>query len=165
VPELQRLRADHAPAVLAFELANRAYFATFVSDRGDEFYDHFSERHNALLAEQEAGTCVFHVLVSEDGTVLGRFNLFDLEDGTARLGYRVAQQVAGRGVATATVQELCRLAAVEYGLRTLRAATARQNVASQRVLAKAGFVVAGPADPADLGGKPGTWYQRALSVG
>jgi hypothetical protein len=24
VPELQQLRADHAPAVLAFELANRA---------------------------------------------------------------------------------------------------------------------------------------------
>jgi len=165
VPELQRLRADHAPAVLAFELANRAYFAAFVFDRGDEFYDHFSERYNALLAEQEAGTCVFHVLAGEDGTVLGRFNLFDLEDGTARLGYRVAQHVAGRGVATAAVQELCRLAAAKYGLRTLRAAAARQNVASQRVLAKAGFVVAGPADPADLGGKPGTWYQRALSAG
>ena len=165
MPELQRLRADHAPAVLAFELANRAYFAAFVSDRGDEFYDHFSERYNALLAEQEAGTCVFHVLAGEDGTVLGRFNLFDLEDGTARLGYRVAQHVAGRGVATAAVQELCRLAAAKYGLRTLRAAAARQNVASQRVLAKAGFVVAGPADPADLGGKPGTWYQRALSAG
>ena len=165
MPELQRLRADHAPAVLAFELANRAYFATFISDRGDEFYDHFSERYNALLAEQEAGTCVFHVLAGEDGTVLGRFNLFDLEDGTARLGYRVAQHVAGRGVATAAVQELCRLAAAKYGLRTLRAAAARQNVASQRVLAKAGFVVAGPADPADLGGKPGTWYQRALSAG
>ena len=165
MPELQRLRADHAPAVLAFELANRAYFAAFVSDRGDEFYDHFSERYNALLAEQEAGTCVFHVLAGEDGTVLGRFNLFDLEDGTARLGYRVAQHVTGRGVATATVQELCRLAAAKYGLRTLRAAAARQNVASQRVLAKAGFVVAGPADPADLGGKPGTWYQRALSAG
>ena len=163
MPELQRLRADHAPAVLAFELANRAYFATFISDRGDEFYDHFSERYNALLAEQEAGTCVFHVLVGEDGTVLGRFNLFDLKDGTAILGYRVAQHVTGRGVATATVQELCRLAAAKYGLHTLRAATARQNVASQRVLAKAGFVVAGPADPADLGGKPGTWYQRALS--
>jgi len=67
-------------------------------------------------------------------------------------------------VATAAVQELCRLAAAKYGLRTLRAATARQNVAAQRVLAKAGFVVAGPADPARLGGKPGTWYQRALSA-
>ena len=37
MPELQRLDAGHAPAVLAFELANRAYFAASVSDRGDEF--------------------------------------------------------------------------------------------------------------------------------
>ncbi len=162
MPELPRLRADHAPAVLAFELANRAYFATFVSDRGDEFYDHFTERYSALLAEQEAGSCVFHVLVGEDGTVLGRFNLVDLEDGTAELGYRVAQQVAGRGVATATGQELCRLAAAQYGLRTLRAVTSYDNVASQKVLTKAGFVAAGPAKP---GGRPGTLYQRDLAAG
>ena len=161
MPELQRLRTDHAPAVLAFELVNRAYFATFISDRGDEFFDHFTEQYNALLAEQEAGTCVFHVLVDEDGTVLGRFNLFDLEDGTAVLGYRVAQQVAGRGVATATVRELCRLAAAQYGLRTLRAATTHDNVASQKVLAKAVFVPVGPAEP---GGRPGTWYQRDLTA-
>jgi ribosomal-protein-alanine N-acetyltransferase len=161
VPELHRLRADHAPAVLAFELANRAYFATFVSDRGDEFFDHFTERYNALLAEQVAGTCVFHVLVGRDGTVLGRFNLVDLEDGTAELGYRVAQRVAGRGVATSTVQELCRLAAARYGLRILRAATTYGNVASQKVLTKAGFVLAGSAEP---GGRPGTWYQRDLTA-
>ncbi len=161
MPELQRLRADHAPAVLAFELANRAYFATFISDRGDEFFDQFTEQYHGLLAEQEAGTCAFHVLVSEDGTVLGRFNLFDLEDGTAELGYRVARRVAGRGVATAAVQELCRLAAAQYGLRTLRAATTHDNVASQKVLAKAGFVPTGPAEP---GGRPGTWYQRDLAA-
>jgi hypothetical protein len=95
VPELQRLRADHAPAVLAFELANRAYFAASVSDRGDEFYDQFIERHNALLAEQEAGIGAFYVLVTEDGSVLGRFNLYGLQDGTAELGYRVAERVAG----------------------------------------------------------------------
>ena len=161
MPELQRLRAGHAPAVLAFELANRAYFATFISDRGDEFFDHFTERYSALLAEQEAGTCVFHVLVGEDGTVLGRFNLYRLDDGTAELGYRVAQHVAGRGVATATVQELCRLAAAQHGLRTLRAETSHDNVASQKVLATAGFVPVGPAEP---GGRPGTWYQRDLAA-
>lgn len=162
MPELQRLRADHAPAVLAFELANRAYFATFVSDRGDDFYNQFTERHNALLAEQEAGICVFHVLVGEDGTVLGRFNLYDLEDGTAELGYRVAQQVAGRGVATAAVRELCRIAVARYGLRTLKAAATHDNVASRKVLVKAGFVPTGPAQP---GGRPGTWYQRDLVAG
>jgi len=165
VPELQRLRADHAPAVLAFELANRAYFAASISDRGDEFFDQFTEQHSALLAEQEAGAGAYYVLVAEDGSVLGRFNLYRFEDGTAELGYRVAQHVAGRGVATATVLELCRLAAARHGLRTLRAATSHQNAASQKVLAKAGFVPAGPADPADLGGKPGTWHQRDLAAG
>jgi ribosomal-protein-alanine N-acetyltransferase len=162
MPELQRLRAGHAPVVLAFELANRAYFAASISDRGDEYFDQFTERHSALLAEQEAGTCACYVLVAEDGSVLGRFNLYDIKDGTAELGYRVAQRVAGRGVATATVRELCQLAASQHSLRTLRAATTRGNVASQKVLTKAGFV---PAGPADIGGKPGTWYQRDLAVG
>src|SRR5580692_7745572 len=165
VPELQRLRDDHAPAVLAFELANRVYFAASISDRGDEFFDQFAERHAALLAEQEAGIGAFYVLVADDGSVLGRFNLYDLKDGTAVLGYRVAQHVAGRGVATATVRELCDLAAARHGLRTLRAATSRDNAASQKVLAKAGFLPAGPADPAHIGGKQGTWYERDLTAG
>jgi ribosomal-protein-alanine N-acetyltransferase len=65
-------------------------------------------------------------------------------------------------VATETVRELCQLAASRHGLRTLRAATAHENAASQKVLTKAGFVLVGPADPADLGGKPGSWYQRDL---
>jgi ribosomal-protein-alanine N-acetyltransferase len=159
---LKPLHAGDAPAVLAFELANRAYFAASVPDRGDDFFDQFTDRYNASLAEQEAGICAFYVLVAEDGSVLGRFNLYDLEDGTARLGYRVAERVAGRGVATATVRELCRMATARHGLRTLRAATSHDNAASQKVLARAGFVPVGPATPADLGGKSGTWYQRDL---
>src|SRR5690349_16141905 len=162
MPELTRLHEDHGPAVLAFERANRAYFAASVPDRGDDFFDQFTTRFRALLDEQEAGICAFHVLVGEDGEVLGRFNLMDIEDHTAELGYRVAQHVAGRGVATATVLELCRLAAERHGLRTLRAAVAHRNVASRKVLTKAGFVPVGPADPAHLGGEPGTWYRRDL---
>ncbi|MGI5348213.1 GNAT family N-acetyltransferase [Streptomyces sp. CA-250714] len=162
MPELKRLHAGHAPAVLAFELVNRTYFAASISDRGDDFFDKFTDRYNASLAEQEAGICAFYVLVAEDGSVLGRFNLYDLEDGTARLGYRVAEQVTGRGVATATVRELCRIATARHGLRTLRAATSHDNAASRKVLAKAGFVPVGPATPADLGGKSGTWYQHDL---
>ncbi|MFJ6608007.1 GNAT family N-acetyltransferase [Streptomyces lydicus] len=162
MPELKRLHAGHAPAVLAFELANRAYFAASICDRGDDFFDRFTDRYNASLAEQQAGICAFYVLVAEDGSVLGRFNLYDVEDGTARLGYRVAERVAGRGVATASVRELCRMAIARHGLRTLRAATSHDNAASQKVLANAGFVPVGPATPADLGGKSGTWYERDL---
>ena len=164
MPELQRLHAGHGPAVLAFELANRSYFAAFISDRGDEYFDQFAGQHSALLAEQEAGVGAYYVLVAEDGSVLGRFNLYRLEDGTAELGYRVAQHVAGCGLATATVRELCQLAAARHGLRTLRAATSHENLASQKVLTKAGFVPVGPADPAHIGGKQGTSYQRDLAA-
>jgi [ribosomal protein S5]-alanine N-acetyltransferase len=103
---------------MAFELANRAFFATAISDRGDAYFEHFAERHN----------------------------------------------VCGQGVATATVRDLCHLAATRHGVRIVRAATAHSNAASQRVLIKAGFVAVGPAEPADLGGKPGTWYQRDLTA-
>ena len=60
MPELKRLNAGHAPAALAFELANRAYFAASVSDRGDDFFAQFIDRYNALLAEQEAGIGAFY---------------------------------------------------------------------------------------------------------
>jgi len=160
MPELRQLQADHGPAVLAFELANRAYFARSISDRGDDFFDQFTDRFSASLALQAGGTDAYYVLLSEDGSVLGRFNLyFDRGDDTADLGYRMAEHAAGAGVATATVAEMCRLAVTRHGLRTLRAGTSLDNVASQRVLVKNGFV---PIGPAEFGGKPGTWYQLDL---
>jgi [ribosomal protein S5]-alanine N-acetyltransferase len=161
MPELQLLTPGHAPEVLAFELANRAYFAASISDRGDEFFEHFAEQHAKRLAEQSAGTGAYYVLIDEDGSVLGRFNLV-IKDDTAVLGYRVAKRAAGRGVATSAVLELCRLASARHGISTLRAATNHDNIASQRVLAKAGFVPVGPADPAEIGGRPGTWYELSL---
>lgn len=164
VPELQRLRADHAPAILDFEIANRAWFAASISDRGDAYFERFEERHDALLADQQAGRRACYVLVAEDGAVLGRFNLLFVADGVAELGYRVAQRVAGHGVATATVRDLCCLAASQHGVTTLKAATADDNAASRRVLLKTGFTPTGPADPADLGGRPGTWYQRDITA-
>ena len=102
------------------------------------------------------------MLVDDDGELLGRFNLYVVEDGVANLGYRVAERAAGQGVATAAVGELCRLAASRHGLRTLRAATSEANVASQRVLVKNGFLPVGPADPSEIGGKRGSWFERRL---
>ena len=157
--ELQRLRSEHAAAVFAFEVTNRAYFAASINDRGDDFYERFSEGHHALLAEQDAGTSAFYVLLDGDGTVVGRFNLYDLVDGTAEVGYRVAEQAAGSGLATSTVRMLCWLAAEEHGCSTLTARIADDNAASRRVLEKVGFA---PVGPADVAGRPGTLYECRL---
>jgi len=160
VLELQRLRRDHEAAVLHFERVNRASFAESISDRGDDFYENFAERYRALLAEQDAGVRISHVLVDEHHTVVGRFNLTNLVDGTAEVGYRVAQEVSGRGLATSGLLTLCRMAREEYGLRTLRAAASNENVASRRVLAKAGFVAVGPTEVD--GGRQGARYELVL---
>ncbi|MFI1585066.1 GNAT family N-acetyltransferase [Embleya sp. NPDC020630] len=126
MPESKRPDADHASAVLSFEVANRDYFAASVSDRGDEYYDRFADRHAALLVEQEAGLRLLRTR-RRGWLDPGPVHLYDLKDGSADIGYRVARHATGRGVATAAVLGLCGLARTRYGLRTLRAAVALAN--------------------------------------
>ncbi|MEV8315632.1 GNAT family N-acetyltransferase [Streptomyces sp. NPDC059900] len=161
MPELQRLRPEHAPALFAFEHENRQYFAKSVPDRGDAYFAEFDARHAALLAEQAAGTCHFHVLVDGEGAVLGRVNLVDVADGEAELGYRIAEGATGRGLATDAVRQLCGIAAAKYGLTALRAATYADNAGSRGVLERTGFSLVGePVLPA--GGRTEVRYFRKL---
>jgi ribosomal-protein-alanine N-acetyltransferase len=159
--ELELLRAEHERAVLDFELANREYFAAAIGDREDDFFTHFSEMYEARLAEQASGEGAYYLAIA-DRAVVGRFNLLLDEPGIAVLGYRVAKELAGRGVATAAVRELCLVAWERHGVHTLRAATSHTNIASQRVLIKAGFMPVSPASPSTIGGKEGICYQRDL---
>lgn len=160
MPHLTRLDAGHAPALLAFEQDNRAYFAASVPDRGDDYFDRFADRHRALLAEQAAGTCHFHVILDDTGAVTGRVNLVDVADGSAELGFRIAEKAAGAGLATAAVHEICALARSRYGLTSLRAAAALDNTGSRTVLTRAGFTEAGPTV---LNGRPALRYTRSLT--
>ncbi|MFG3280658.1 GNAT family N-acetyltransferase [Streptomyces sp. NPDC048111] len=160
MPQLQLLRLDHGPALLEFERANRAYFAASVPDRGDDYFTRFDARHQALLAEQEAGVCFFHVVVDDDGGLLGRVNLVDAEGGSAELGYRIAERAAGRGLATASVLDLCTLAVTRYGLTELTARTTLDNAASRAVLARTGFRATGDTV---LSGLPGLRFVRQLA--
>lgn len=155
MPDLQLLRLDHAPALLVFERENRAYFAASIPDRGDEFFAEFDTRHAQLLEWQAAGTDYFHLLVAERGEVVGRVNLTKVADGSAELGYRIAQKAAGQGLATAAVRKVRELAATEYGLTRLRARVTLDNPASRKVLEHNGFVAGGSLM---LNGKPAMSY-------
>ncbi|WP_151774334.1 GNAT family N-acetyltransferase [Streptomyces abyssomicinicus] len=160
MPTLERLRADHAEALFAFERDNRGYFARTVPDRGDAYFAHFTDRLGALLAEQEEGVCHFHVVLGDDGEVAARVNLVDVDpaDGSAELGYRVAERYAGRGLATAAVREVCG-AAASYGLRALTAVTHEDHLASRRVLERTGFTATGRFL---LDGRPAVRHRRSL---
>lgn len=160
MPELQLLRADHAPALLVFEQENRAYFAASIPDRGDAYFTTFAERHGEFLAWQADGTNFFHVLVEEDGAIVGRINLVEATGGAADLGYRIAERAAGRGLATAGVREVCKIALAEYGLSVLHAATTLDNVASRTILTRTGFV---PIGDVVLSDRPGIRYRLHLT--
>ncbi len=157
--DLQLLRLDHAPALLAFERENRAYFAASIPDRGDEFFAEFDTRYAQLLAWQATRTEYLHVLVTERGEVVGRVNLTDVADGSAELGYRIAQKAAGQGLATAAVRQVRELAATAYGLTRLRARVTLDNPASRKVLEHNSFVAVGELT---LNGKPAIAYSCEL---
>ncbi|MFI5829966.1 GNAT family N-acetyltransferase [Streptomyces sp. NPDC051578] len=156
---LERLRADHEDALLAFERKNRAYFARTVPDRGDAYFADFPGRHRALLAEQEAGVCHFHLVFDAEGQLAGRINLVDVQEGSAELGYRIGESAAGRGLATAAVAAILRLAADPYGLRELSAVTTLDHPASMTVLTRNAFTPTG--DPL-IDGRPGIRYTHRL---
>jgi ribosomal-protein-alanine N-acetyltransferase len=105
---LERLTAEHADAVLAFELENREYFArgygTAVTTTSRP-----SRPFTRPAAEQEAGVCQFHVLVDKSGAVVGRVNLVDVENG------RLSSATGSRRRAARVDAAVRRYQLAEYG--------------------------------------------------
>lgn len=73
------------------------------------------------------------------------------EAGRVEIGYGVADAARGKGVATAGVRQMLARAFAEPGVVEVYAETAVDNVASRRVVEKAGFQHIGQRDSADDG--------------
>lgn len=139
---------DDALALADAYCRNRDYLQPWEPIRPDSFYTAAGQR--ALLAsaalEREAGRSLVWVL--HDGEqVVGRIALSDVVRGAfqnGNLGYWVAQDYQGRGLATAAVQHACHVAAT-MGLHRLAAGTLLVNAGSQAVLARCGFTEIGVA--------------------
>jgi len=78
-----------------------------------------------------------------DNFLIGGIGL-QLGSGTAahraEIGYWLAKDYRGRGLATAAVRVMVRHAFQDLGLRRIEATSASRNLASHRVLEKAGFI-------------------------
>lgn len=87
-----------------------------------------------------------HWTIRVDGVLAGDIALSHIQRGplqNANLGYMVDAAFRGRGVATAAVRLAAEHAFGEVGLHRLEAGAMPSNVASQRVLEKAGFTRVG----------------------
>lgn len=81
----------------------------------------------------------FAVDDAETRTLLGSIGIRMLPFSTGHIGYWVAPQARGRGVATSALKTLSRWAFEELRLGRLELATDPENLISQRVAESAGF--------------------------
>ncbi|MFJ9244258.1 GNAT family N-acetyltransferase [Streptomyces sp. NPDC101776] len=135
-----------APALAAAFAENRSPWEPY---RPDAFFTAEGQRGRleAMLRECGAGRVVPLLLVSGE-RVTGAFTLAGIVLGSFRsgsLGYWITADEQGRGLATAGVERVCRIARETIGLHRLEAVTLLDNLASQRVLEKSGFEPIGMA--------------------
>jgi len=147
--QIRTLSLADAPALLEFELANRGWFESHVDARATDFYNlaGVTAHIESYLASFAAGTMHPCLLVEEDGDIIGRCNLKDIDHASQRaeVGYRIASYACGRGLAGAALSHLMELAYGQWQLTGLDAHVTIANAASARVLERAGFALAGPS--------------------
>ncbi|MFD6230784.1 GNAT family N-acetyltransferase [Streptomyces sp. NPDC060232] len=143
--EMRGVEPDDAAALAEAFTRNRACMAPYEPVRPDAFYTEQGQRERIAqqLESREAGRLLPFVFVDvTSGTPLGTINLGNIQRGplsSGGFGYWVDENRRGEGLATAGAEEVCRIARDELGLHRVEAGTLVDNLASQRVLAKAGF--------------------------
>ncbi|MEV6953882.1 GNAT family protein [Streptomyces sp. NPDC051183] len=147
--EMRGITLDDAAGLADVLTRNRAYMAPTEPDRSEEFYTEAGQRARieVLLADRDGGRVLPFVL-SADGVPVGAINLGSITLGplcSGGVGYWIDQAWTGKGLATAAVAEVCRIARDEVGLHRVEAGTLLDNHGSQRVLAKSGFTAYGVA--------------------
>ena len=141
---LELLSEANSLDVYSFEKENREYFERSLPPRPAHYFDSesFKEITRELLREQENHDVYMHLIRDAQGIMVGRINLSVLEKDrkTAELGYRIGENVTNLGYASEAVKLVLEKAFTTYGLHKIIAGTARDNLASKRVLLKNGFI-------------------------
>lgn len=146
---IRTISPSDVAALLAFEQANRAWFESHIDARAPDFYSQagVAAHIDDYLARHAAGSMHPCLLVADDGAILGRCNLKDIDPASRRaeVGYRIAADACGRGLADVALAHLKELAYGQWQLNGLDAHVTVANAASSRVLERAGFTLAGPS--------------------
>jgi ribosomal-protein-alanine N-acetyltransferase len=145
---LRLVQVEDAEALAAAYRKNRDHLAPWDPERKPEFFtgEWQAQEIPKQLAAYSAGTSVPLVLAADDA-IVGRINLSNIVRGaleSGSVGYWVDADYTGRGLVSAALQQALALAR-GMGLHRIEAGTLVHNLASQRVLEKAGFEYYGMA--------------------
>ncbi len=139
------LTIEDAPALASLARANREFLAPWDPRHREEYFTAGGQREvvrNALSGHRQ-GSGLPHGILDETGRLVGRITLSGIVRGpfqSCSMGYWVAADHNGRGLATAAVREMIGVTFGELGLHRIQAETLPHNTASQRVLERNGFV-------------------------
>ncbi|MCI2058777.1 MAG: GNAT family N-acetyltransferase [Oscillibacter sp.] len=154
-PKQLRLWAEDLPA-LEQELA--------CSYRAEPMEGHFLEiiRGQLLITEADPLNYPWHsfwlLIRKEDRTVVGSADFKDIpgKNGETEIGYGLGKMFEHNGYMTEAVAAMCRWAAGQEGVRAVIAETMTDNLASQQVLKRCGFV--------EYQREKAVWWRRRLPM-
>ncbi|MBM7413008.1 ribosomal-protein-alanine N-acetyltransferase [Clavibacter michiganensis] len=141
---IRLLTPDDASALSELRLRDRAHLAPWEPIRDPDHDTPAGQRADleAALALHARGQGVPLAILDDDGSVAGRINLNTVVRGafeSCSVGYWLAADRTGRGLATGAVRAAVDLSFGELGLHRVEAGTLVHNAASQAVLSRAGF--------------------------
>ncbi|MFF0343216.1 GNAT family N-acetyltransferase [Kribbella sp. NPDC004875] len=141
--QLRIATLDDAPALADAQVRSREHLRPWEPVRDEKWFTTAgqTERMTYQLERYKNGLVVPWVLVEGD-RIVGAITLSDLVPGpfrSAALGYWLAVDVVGRGLATRAVETVAEIADTDLKLHRIEASTLTGNTASQRVLERTGF--------------------------
>ena len=147
--ELRIATLADAPALADAQTRSREHLRPWEPVRDERWFTVVgqAERMTYQLERYKNGQVVPWVLAASD-RIVGQITLSDLVPGpfrSAALGYWLAADALGQGLATRAVEAVAAIADTELKLHRIEASTLTGNKASQRVLDRTGFTQIGMA--------------------
>ena len=145
---IRPIRLDDAPELTDVLRENRDFLSPWEPRRDDGYFTLETQTETLAHALDEAaqGRMLPLAIVDHSGALAGRITLTGITRGpfqSATMGYWVRRDRNGRGLATAAVRDVLRIAFADLGLHRVEAGTLVENGASKRVLARNGFQLYG----------------------
>lgn len=143
VNRIRLVSRTDADALSQLLWANRDFLAPWEPVRSEDYVTAAGQLADveAALERHEQGSAAPFVIL-DDGSVAGQITLSGIVQGpfqSCSMGYWLAEDRTGRGLATQAVAAAVDHAFTTLGLHRVEAATLLANSASQRVLARNGF--------------------------
>lgn len=133
---LKNLVPGEAEILFALIDTNRAHLSQFDDDTSAKYPDHQSVLASITNPQNPAK---LRLGIWYYGKLAGQINLAPCDNGMHEVGYWIASEYCGRGLATTAVKAILEYAKLHPEIKRLVGRTHLENAASQNVLLKAGL--------------------------